>query len=81
MGNAMLKEFHESIPPTLEGIQEILGVELPLAATLFSDDVQPTEFKLAGILDLVLLNRDGKILVVDNKTASNPAYRAGHHSQ
>ena len=43
-----------------------------LTATLYTDDGQPTDFKLAGILDLVLRDRNGEILVVDNKTAARP---------
>jgi putative RecB family exonuclease len=69
MGNAILKVFHESIPQT---VQEIIDVELPLTATLFTDDGQPTDFKLVGILDVVFRDEKGEILVVDNKTASKP---------
>lgn len=72
MGNAMLKVFHESIPQILQDVQEIIGVELPLSATLYTDDGQPTDFKLSGILDLVIRDKTGEIIVVDNKTASKP---------
>jgi RecB family exonuclease len=47
-------------------------VELPLSAKLYTEDSQPTEFKLSGILDLVLRDENGEILVVDNKTAAQP---------
>lgn len=72
MGNALLKMFSESIAQTVQDAQEIVGVELPLTATLYTDNGQPTDFKLAGVLDLVIRNKDGDILVVDNKTASKP---------
>ena len=72
MGNAMLKVFHENIAQTVQNAQEIVAVELPLTATLYTDDGQPTDFKLVGILDLVLRDDKGEILVVDNKTASKP---------
>jgi len=72
MGNAMLKVFHESIPQIPQDVQEIVAVELPLSATLYTDDGQPTDFKLAGILDLVIKDKNGEIIVVDNKTASKP---------
>jgi putative RecB family exonuclease len=72
MGNAMLKVFHEAVPLMLESIQEIVGVELPLSAKLYTEDGQPTEFKLAGILDLIIREKSGEIVVVDNKTAAKP---------
>ena len=72
MGNAILKVFHENIAQTVQTAQEIVAVELPLAATLYTDDGQPTDFKLAGILDVVFRDEKGEILVVDNKTASKP---------
>ena len=69
----MLKVFHETIPQTLQNVQEIIGVELPLTAKLYNpDDSQPTEFKLAGILDLVIRDKDGYLFVVDYKTAAKP---------
>jgi len=72
MGNAMLKVFHESIAQIVKTVQEIVAVELPLSATLYTDDGHPTEFKLSGILDLVIRDKKGEIVVVDNKTASKP---------
>jgi len=75
MGNAILKVFHESIAQivqNVQNVQEIVAVELPLSARLFTDSGQPTEFKLAGILDLVLRDENSEILVVDNKTAAQP---------
>lgn len=72
MGNAMLKVFHENIAETVQSVQKIVGVELPLTATLYTDDGQATDFKLAGILDVVFRDESGEILVVDNKTAARP---------
>ena len=72
MGNAILKVFHENIAQTVQTAQEIVAVELPLVATLYTDAGQPTDFKLAGILDVVFRDGKGEILVVDNKTASKP---------
>ena len=73
MGNSMLKVFHETIPQTLQNVQEIIGVELPLTAKLYNpEDSQPTEFKLAGILDLIIRDKDGYVIVIDNKTAAKP---------
>ncbi|MEI7591279.1 MAG: PD-(D/E)XK nuclease family protein, partial [Deltaproteobacteria bacterium] len=82
MGNAMLKVFHETIPQTLQNVQEIIGVELPLTAKLYNpDDSQPTEFKLAGILDLVIRDKNGYVIVIDNKTAAKPIADAEENMQ
>jgi putative RecB family exonuclease len=70
MGTAMLKVFHESIAQIVQNVQEIVAVELPLTAKLYTEDGLATEFKLSGILDLVIKDKSGEIIVVDNKTAS-----------
>ena len=72
MGKKMLSVLHENIAQTVQSLHEIVAVELPLAATLYTDEGEPTDFKLAGILDLVLRDENGEILVVDNKTAARP---------
>ena len=78
----MLKVFHETIPETLQNVHEILGVELPLTAKLYNpDDSQPTEFKLAGILDLVIRDKNGYVIVIDNKTAAKPIADAEENMQ
>ena len=71
MGKAMLKAFHETASQAIDEY-EIVAVEIPLAATLYTDEGQPTDFKLVGILDLMLRDKSGEIIVVDNKTAAKP---------
>ena len=68
MGVAMLKAFYEqcTIRP-----EQIVDVELPLSARLYTDDKQETEFLLVGIIDL-LVKDDDSLIVVDNKTAAKP---------
>lgn len=73
MGKALLKAFYENVD--LSGM-EIVGVELPLSATLFRDDGEPTDIKLIGVIDLVLRNGDGKLIAVDHKSASKPYAQA-----
>jgi putative RecB family exonuclease len=73
MGNAMLKAFHEGVD--LAGV-EILEIERPLSARLYTDEGQPTDLKLIGVLDLVLKDDAGRIIAVDNKTASKPYAQA-----
>ena len=73
MGKAMLTAFHAGTD--LTGF-EIVGVEVPLSATLYTEQGQPTDFKLVGIIDLILRHPSGRVLVVDNKTASKPMAQA-----
>ena len=69
MGTAMLRAFYEqcTIRP-----EQIVDVELPLSARLYTDDKQETEFLLVGILDLLIKDDDDSLIVVDNKTATKP---------
>ena len=69
MGKAMLEAFYETID--LSGL-EIVDVELPLSATLYTDEGQGTDFKLIGVIDLLLMDENHELIVVDNKTAAKP---------
>ena len=69
MGKAILKAFYESVDLTT---MEIVEVELPLSARLYSDERLLTEFKLVGVLDLLLMDENRELIVVDNKTAAKP---------
>ena len=73
MGKGMLKAFYEGID--LTGF-EIVGVELPLTARLFTDEGQPVDMVVTGIIDLLLKDRQGYLIAVDNKTAKNPYAQA-----
>jgi len=73
MGGAMLETFYDEID--LTGF-EILEVERPLSARLYTDEGQPTDLKLIGVLDLVLKDEAGRIIAVDNKTAAKPYAQA-----
>jgi putative RecB family exonuclease len=68
MGKALLQTFHEN--KQVPSAQDIVAVEHPLKATLFTENGNPTDFKLVGIVDLILRDKSGEIVVVDNKTAS-----------
>jgi len=76
MGKKMLSVFHSTIPQTTQSIQKIVAVEQPMKATLFKDNGEPTGFQLVGILDLVLRDKNGEIIVVDIKTALNKMTRS-----
>jgi putative RecB family exonuclease len=73
MGIAMLEAFHEGVD--LTGF-EILEIERPLSARLYTEDGKPTDLKLIGVLDLVLKDEAGRIIAVDNKTAAKPYAQA-----
>ena len=51
---------------------EIVDVEFPLSARLYTDESEATDFMLIGIIDLLLMNDDHELIVVDNKTAVKP---------
>jgi len=69
MGKGLLKAFYEGID--LTGF-EVVDVELPLTARLYTEDGQPTDLMVTGILDVVLKDATGNIVAVDNKTAKQP---------
>jgi len=69
MGKAILKAFYDSVDLVS---MEIVDVELPLSATLYTDEGQPTDFKLIGVIDLLLMDENRELIVVDNKTAAKP---------
>jgi len=69
MGKAILKAFYETID--LSGL-EIVDVELPLSATLYTDEGQLTDFKLIGVIDLLLMDENRELILVDNKTCAKP---------
>jgi putative RecB family exonuclease len=73
MGDAMLETFYDGVD--LTGF-EILEVERPLSARLYTEEGQPTDLKLIGVLDLVLKDEAGRIIAVDNKTAAKPYAQA-----
>ncbi|MBI9093193.1 MAG: PD-(D/E)XK nuclease family protein, partial [Desulfobacterium sp.] len=73
MGKGMLKAFYEGIDMT--GF-EIVGVELPLTARLYSEEGRARDMLVTGIIDLLLKDQQGFIIAVDNKTAKNPYAQA-----
>lgn len=66
-GKSMLEVFYNSVD--LSDF-EVVAAELPLSATLYTDEGEPTDFKLVGVIDLLLRYKTGDLLVIDNKTAA-----------
>jgi putative RecB family exonuclease len=66
LGKAMLKAFYEGVD--LNGYQ-IIDVEVPLSARLYTDQSKATDLMLIGIIDLLLMDENQELIVVDNKTA------------
>ena len=69
LGKSMLKAFYENVDLTNF---EVVDVEVPLSARLYTDESEATDFMLIGIIDLLLMNDDHELIVVDNKTAAKP---------
>jgi len=69
LGKSMLKAFYENVDLTNF---EVVDVEVPLPARLYTDESEATDFMLIGIIDLLLMNDDHELIVVDNKTAAKP---------
>jgi len=67
LGKAMVEAFYKEID--LTGYK-VVGVELPLSARLFTDEGVATDLKLAGIIDVLLMDENQELLVVDYKTAA-----------
>ena len=66
MGKGLLKVFYENT--NLSGM-EIVDIELPLSAPLYTGTGEKTDINLVGVLDLLLKDAEGNLLVVDNKTS------------
>jgi len=69
LGKAMLKAFYEGVDLTN---YEVVDVEVPLSARLYTDEAETTDFQLIGIIDLLLMDENRELIVVDNKTAVKP---------
>jgi putative RecB family exonuclease len=66
LGKSMLKAFYDGIDLTNF---EVVDVEVPLSARLYTDEFEATDFMLIGIIDLLLMDKNRELIVVDNKTA------------
>jgi putative RecB family exonuclease len=69
LGKSMLKAFYDGIDLTNF---EVVDVEVPLSARLYTDESEATDFMLIGIIDLLLMDKNHELIVVDNKTAVKP---------
>jgi putative RecB family exonuclease len=67
LGRSMVEAFYNEVD--LTGYK-VVGVELPLAARLFTDEGTPTDLKVVGIIDVLLRDERGELLVIDYKTAA-----------
>jgi len=69
LGKVMLKAFYECVDLTN---YEVVDVEVPLSARLYTDEATARDFQLIGIIDLLLMDEKRELIVVDNKTAVKP---------
>ncbi len=72
LGKKMLEVFHEQT--SLDGFT-VEAVELPLSATLHNHNGEPLDIQLVGIIDLLLRDEKG-LVVVDHKTSSQAKSQA-----
>lgn len=73
MGIGLIKAFYQNVD--LNGM-EIVDVELPLSARLFDENGQPMDFKLFGVIDLLLRDKTNNFIIVDHKTSKNKKSQA-----
>jgi putative RecB family exonuclease len=66
MGHNLIQAFYSNVD--LTGY-EIVDIELPLSAPLFDEYGKPLDIMLFGIIDLLLKDSAGNLIVVDNKTS------------
>jgi putative RecB family exonuclease len=67
-GQRLVLTFYKNAEP-----MEVVGVEEPYSSVLYDEEGNPTDFKLIGIVDCIQRDRDGNLIIIDNKTA-NRAY-------
>jgi len=66
LGKSLLKTFHDNVD--LTGYR-IVDVEMPLSSILLTEEGYPTDFRLVGVIDLLLMNNQEELVIVDNKTS------------
>ena len=64
-GQRLVKTFYENVDP-----MEVIGVEEPYSSVLYDEEGNPTDFKLIGIVDCIQRDKDGNLIIIDNKTAA-----------
>jgi len=67
-GQGLVLTFYKNAEP-----MEIIGVEEPYSSVLYDEEGNSTDFKLIGIVDCLQRDKDGNLIIIDNKTA-NRAY-------
>ena len=67
-GRRLVETFFRHVEP-----MEVVTVEQPLSAPLYDEDGNGTDMKLIGIVDCIQRDKDGNLIIIDNKTA-NRAY-------
>ena len=63
-GQRLVLTFYKNAEP-----MEVVGVEEPYSSVLYDEEANPTDFKLIGIVDCIQRDKDGNLIIIDNKTA------------
>ena len=71
-GKAMLRAFSKTV--NLKNT-EVIGVEAPLTGRLYTDQGQPTDFNVIGVIDALIRDEYG-IVAIDHKTAARAKQQA-----
>lgn len=73
MGKGLLRAFYDTVG--LDGMR-IVDAELPLSATLYDENGMDQGIRLVGVIDLLLMNEAGELIVIDHKTAAQKKSQA-----
>ncbi len=66
MGQGLISAFYENVD--LTGM-EVVDIELALSAQLYDENGEALDIKIFGIIDLLLKDSAGNLIVIDHKTA------------
>jgi putative RecB family exonuclease len=64
----LVEIFYRNVEP-----MEVVAIEKPLSAPLYDEEGNQKDFRLIGIIDCIQRDKDGNLIIIDNKTA-NRAY-------
>lgn len=73
MGQGLISAFYENVD--LTGM-EVVDIELALSAQLYDEHGEALDIKIFGIIDLLLKDSAGNLIVIDHKTAKQKKSQA-----
>ena len=70
LGRALVEAWHAQALPIFMEAESIIAVELAFSVPIFNSDGEVLRMPIDGYIDCVYRTTDGKVVVVDHKTAS-----------